>query len=60
MKNLLKALKARHEILNARIDTEQRSRTPDVIRVSAMKRIKLGLKDQIAKLEQLGRQREFG
>jgi len=52
MKQLLKALKARHTIVAAKIDEEQRRPQPDGIRVRALKKIKLNLKEQIMLLEQ--------
>jgi hypothetical protein len=52
MKQLLKALKARHTIVAAKIDEEQRRPQPDGIRVRALKKIKLHLKEQITLLEQ--------
>jgi hypothetical protein len=51
MKQLLKALKARHSIVAAKIDEEQRRPRPDGIRVRALKKIKLHLKEQIQMLE---------
>ncbi len=51
MKQLLKALKARHSIVAAKIDEEQRRPRPDGIRVRALKKIKLHLKEQITLLE---------
>jgi hypothetical protein len=51
MKQLLKALKARHSIVAAKIDEEQRRPRPDGIRVCALKKIKLHLKEQIQMLE---------
>lgn len=52
MKQLLKALRARHTIVSAKIDEEQRRPQPDGIRVRALKKIKLHLKEQIMLLEQ--------
>lgn len=52
MKQLLKALRARHSIVSAKIDEEQRRPQPDGIRVRALKKIKLHLKEQIMLLEQ--------
>jgi hypothetical protein len=52
MKQLLKALRARHTIVAAKIDEEQRRPQPDGIRVRALKKIKLHLKEQIMLLEQ--------
>ena len=51
MKQLLKALRARHSIVAAKIDEEQRRPRPDGIRVRALKKIKLHLKEQITLLE---------
>ena len=51
MKQLLKALRARHSIVAAKIDEEQRRPQPDGIRVRALKKIKLHLKEQITLLE---------
>lgn len=51
MKALLKSLKSRHEILDARISAEQRQPLPDDLRIRAMKKLKLKLKEQIAILE---------
>lgn len=51
MKPLLKALRARHSIIAAKIDEEQRRPQPDGIRVRALKKIKLHLKEQIMLLE---------
>ncbi len=55
MKSFLKALRARHEIVQNRIDVEQRAKIPDSIRVAALKKIKLSIRDQIAALERLGK-----
>jgi hypothetical protein len=51
MKQLLKALRARHSIVAAKIDEEQRRPQPDSIRVRALKKIRLHLKEQITLLE---------
>jgi hypothetical protein len=51
MKALLKSLISRHEILEARISAEQRKPLPDDLRIRAMKKLKLKLKEQIAFLE---------
>ncbi|KPF41193.1 DUF465 domain-containing protein [Rhizobium sp. G187] len=51
MKQLLKALKARQSIIAATIDEEQRRPQPDGIRVRALKKIKMHLKEQIMVLE---------
>ncbi|MGL4489529.1 MAG: DUF465 domain-containing protein [Rhizobiaceae bacterium] len=58
MKNLLRALQARHQIVQSRIDTEQRSKAPDSLRVASLKKIKLGIRDQMAMLERLGERRQ--
>lgn len=51
MMQLLKALRARHSIVAAKIDEEQRRPQPDGIRVRALKKIRLHLKEQIQMLE---------
>lgn len=51
MKQLLKALKARHALVANKIDDEQRRPQPDGLRVRSLKKIKLRLKEQIASLE---------
>lgn len=51
MKPLLKALKARHSIIAAKIDEEQRCPAPDGVRLGALKKIKMSLREQIAMLE---------
>lgn len=57
MNPLLKSLKARHEIVQTRIDDESRSPAPDSLRVRALKKMKLHLRDQIAFLERVGNSR---
>lgn len=51
MKQLLKALRARHALVANKIDDEQRRPQPDGFRVRSLKKIKLRLKEQIAFLE---------
>jgi hypothetical protein len=53
MRNLLRALRARHDIVQSRIDSEQVARRPDSLRVAALKKIKLQIKDQIVSLERM-------
>tara|TARA_R110000751_G_scaffold249308_1_gene349024 strand:- start:417 stop:686 length:270 start_codon:yes stop_codon:yes gene_type:complete len=53
MNRLLKALKARHAIVEARVVEEQRRPKPDHVSVRALKTIKLQLRDQIASLERM-------
>ncbi|MBA4784572.1 MAG: YdcH family protein [Pseudomonadota bacterium] len=53
MNRLLKALKARHAIVEARVMEEQRRPKPDHVSVRALKTIKLQLRDQIASLERM-------
>jgi hypothetical protein len=53
MRNLLRALRARHDIVQSRIDTEQVAKRPDSLRVAALKKIKLQIKDQITSLERM-------
>lgn len=55
MTRLMNLLKARHEIVQSRIDVEQTGLRPDSLRIAALKKIKLGIRDQIAKLERLGK-----
>ncbi len=47
----LKALRSRHEILDAKIDREQKALRPDGFRITALKKIRLRLRDEIAALE---------
>ncbi|MCF6367459.1 YdcH family protein [Rhizobium halophilum] len=56
MNRLLKALKARHAIMETRVMEEQRRPKPDPIRLKSLKTIKLQLRDQIASLERLLRE----
>ncbi len=51
MLNRLKALQTRHEILDAKIDREQKRLRPDELRISAMKKIRLRIRDQISRVE---------
>jgi len=51
MKRRLHALKARHEILDAKIRQEALRPAADEFRLQQMKRIKLALRDQIAEEE---------
>lgn len=53
MNRLLKALRVRHSILDTRVSEEQRRPLPDPIRLGALKKIRLQLRDQIASLERL-------
>lgn len=53
MNPLLKSLKARHGIVQTRIEEEQKRPKPDTLRMSALKRLKLHLRDQIALLERM-------
>lgn len=51
MKQLLKALRARHALVANKIDDEQRRPQPDGFRVRSLKKVKLRLKEQITFLE---------
>ena len=51
MHNHLKSLYARHGILEARIHGEQCRPAPDSLRVRALKKMKLKLRDQIETME---------
>lgn len=53
MNRLLRALQARHAIMETRVMEEQRRPKPDPIRLRALKKIKLQLRDQIASIERL-------
>jgi len=55
MKNLLKSLIVRHRIMEERIAEEQKAPVPDSLRVRALKKMKLHLRDQITWLERMGR-----
>lgn len=54
MKNLLKSLIVRHKIMEYRIAEEEKAPMPDSMRVRALKKMKLKLRDQIAWLENVG------
>ena len=47
----LKSLWAKHEILEFKIDVEQRRLKADHIRLSSLKRMKLAVRDEIVALE---------
>ncbi|MBU4530924.1 MAG: YdcH family protein [Hoeflea sp.] len=49
----LRALRARHGILQAKIDAETSRPRPDTIRVKILKKMRLKLRDQIALYERL-------
>lgn len=49
----LKALRARHGILEAKIDAERARPRPDGIRVQLLKKMRLKLRDEIARYERL-------
>ena len=49
----LKALRARHGILQAKIDAETSRPSPDSIRVKILKKMRLKLRDQIALYERV-------
>ena len=49
----LNALRARHGILQAKIDAEGLRPSPDTIRVKILKKMRLKLRDQIALYERL-------
>jgi len=51
MHNHLKALYARHGIIEAKIHGEQSRPKPDSLRVRALKKMKLRLRDQIRTVE---------
>lgn len=55
MNPLLKALIARHGIVQSKLDAEMKARRPDEVRLSALKKLKLRLKDQIVRLERIER-----
>jgi hypothetical protein len=54
MTPLLKALKSRHRIIEDRIHTEQKSPAPDSLRIMALKKIKLRMREQIEFLQRTG------
>jgi len=49
----LNALRTRHGILQAKIDREHLRPRPDTIRVKIMKKMRLKLRDQIARYERI-------
>lgn len=51
MKPLLRSLRTRHEIVDAKIGSEQNRPMPDTLRIRALKKIRLRIKEQIAFLE---------
>lgn len=51
MTNRLNALNARHGILDAKIDYEQRRPNPDSLNIKSMKKNRLMLRDQIVAME---------
>ena len=53
MERKLRALLARHAIVEAKIQYERNRPAPDDLKLGSLKRIKLRLKDQIATLEQI-------
>ncbi|MCJ8519419.1 hypothetical protein ABID21_002360 [Pseudorhizobium tarimense] len=53
MNRLLKALRARHEIVEARVQEEQRKPMPNSLSLLSLKRIRLQLRDQIVSLERV-------
>jgi hypothetical protein len=53
MNRLLRALQARHAILETRVMEEKRRPNPDPLRLRALKKIKLQLRDQIASIERM-------
>ncbi|WP_252192941.1 YdcH family protein [Rhizobium sp. CSW-27] len=55
MNPLLKALKARHSVIDNKIDHEQRAVRPDGLRIMALKKIRLRIREQIEFLERAGR-----
>lgn len=55
MNPLLKALKARHSVIDNKIDHEQRAVRPDDLRIMALKKIRLRIREQIEFLERAGR-----
>ena len=54
----LKSLWVRHEILEFKIDREQRRPMADNLRLSSLKRMKLAVRDEIAALERHIRNQE--
>ncbi|MDN2568247.1 DUF465 domain-containing protein [Aquibium sp. A9E412] len=51
MNPLLKSLRTRHDIVQAKIDAEQSRPRPDSLRIMALKKIRLGFREQIEFLE---------
>ena len=49
----LNALRTRHSILQAKIDAEHSRPRPDTIRVKIMKKMRLKLRDRIARYEHI-------
>jgi hypothetical protein len=54
----IKSLRHRSAAVQARIDEEQARPAPDPLRLSALKRLKLTFRDQIAFIERLNRNGE--
>lgn len=48
---LILRLRGLHRRLDREIESERRQRRPDVFRITRMKKLKLGLKDRIHRLE---------
>lgn len=53
MLSRLNALRARHGILQTRIDQEERRPMPDSIRLTGLKKIRLRLREEISALERI-------
>lgn len=53
MTNRLNALHARHGILDAKIDYEQRRPSQDTLGIRSMKKTRLMLRDQIVAIERM-------
>ncbi len=51
METHLKAIRARHFEIDARIDREQRRPTPDLLLLKVLKQLRLRLKDRIREIE---------
>ncbi len=58
MDQFIKSLRDRRATVQARIDDEQARPAPDQLRLSALKRLKLRFRDQIAFIERLNRRDE--
>jgi hypothetical protein len=58
MDPFIKSLRHRRATVQARIDEEQARPSPDPIRLSALKRLKLRFRDQIEFIERLNRRGE--